>query len=41
MKEILFEIENLRVSYGNTEIVKGVSLNLKSGKLTALLGQLC
>lgn len=38
MKEILFEIENLRVSYGNTEIVKGVSLNLKSGKLTALLG---
>lgn len=38
MKETLFEIKNLRVSYGEEEIVKGVNLNLKSNRLTALLG---
>lgn len=38
MKENLFEIDNLRVTYDNTEIIKCVSLNLRKRKLTALLG---
>lgn len=38
MKEILFEINDLRVSYGDKEIVKGVDIKLKKKRLTALLG---
>ena len=38
MKEVLFEVENLRVRYGNTEIIKGVNLKLKGGRLTGFLG---
>lgn len=32
------EIRNLRARYGNTEALKGVSLTLPDGKLTAILG---
>lgn len=38
MRDILFEIDNLRVLYDDTEIIKGISLNLRKRKLTALLG---
>ncbi|MEG2290511.1 MAG: ABC transporter ATP-binding protein [Clostridium sp.] len=38
MKKVLFEVENLRVCYGNTEIIKNINLKLKSGTLTGFLG---
>lgn len=34
----LFEVQNVRISYGRTEIVHGVSFSLQSGELCALLG---
>lgn len=38
MKKILFEIENLHVSYGDIKVINGISLNLRKRQLTALLG---
>lgn len=35
---VLFEVKNVYVSYGSTEIVHGVSLSLKKGELCAFLG---
>lgn len=35
---MLFEIKDLKVSYGGAEIVKGISLNLEGGEIVALIG---
>lgn len=35
---VLFEVQGVRVSYGSTEIVHGVSFSLKKGELCAFLG---
>lgn len=38
MKDILFEVENLKVNYGTSEIIKGVNLKLRRERLTGFLG---
>jgi branched-chain amino acid transport system ATP-binding protein len=35
---MLFEIKDLKVSYGGAEIVKGISLNLEQGEIVTLIG---
>jgi branched-chain amino acid transport system ATP-binding protein len=34
----MLEIENLTVSYGNIEVLHGVSLSVHQGEIVALLG---
>ena len=38
-KNFLLEISDLRASYGEVEALKGISLNVKRGEITCLLGK--
>ena len=38
MSDILMEIEDLKVSYGNVKALKGISLKVKKGQIITLIG---
>src|SRR5512144_43875 len=38
VENILLEVENLKVSYGGIQALKGISLNIAAGELVALIG---
>jgi branched-chain amino acid transport system ATP-binding protein len=35
---VLLELRNVRVSYGDVEVLKGISINIEKGKVVCLLG---
>lgn len=35
---MLFEIENLRMSYRGAEVLRGISLNMQKGEIVTLIG---
>jgi len=38
MSDVILKLENLQVSYGSIKALKGISLEVKQGKIVALLG---
>ncbi|RMF48553.1 MAG: ATP-binding cassette domain-containing protein, partial [Deltaproteobacteria bacterium] len=38
MSDVLFEIEDLHVSYGSIAAIKGISLQVRKGEIVTILG---
>lgn len=38
MEEMIFNVKNLNLSYGNTHVLKNVSIDIRKGQVTAFIG---